>query len=275
MRSKPGFLPSLVVTTTCTLASSAGLANPTDVLRAQAQTASLRQSALRFPVPRDLAAGNETSFACFEDALTTVINAGCFVLPGVPGSGNCTSRASHYFVQYIFPGVTSCNEIVGFGFISNDGQTVFPSAGVVVMPDQQPGLRFPTPTELTNLQVVNIPTPGDTSIVFVDLVSRALTFGPGQAVVLCLRFPEGGTLMGPALGVGPGIAANDSIPDQDCDYFTVNGGGNWFIPDPNDPDPLDWGFELVYRPCTAIEPSSWSEFKGLFSPIAKSIHHEP
>lgn len=265
-------LLSFAVPTTGMLASRAAFAERTDVLRAQAQIAPRPHSTPRFAVPRDLAGGGETSLTCFEDALTTVINPGCFT---VPGAGNCQSRASHFFVQYIFPGVTTCNEIVGFGFISNDGQTTFPAAGVVVMPDQSPGLRFPTAGELTNLQVTNIPTPGDTSVVFVNLENQHLTFGSGQAVVLCLRFPEGGTLVGPALGVGPGIAANDSIPDQDCDYFTVNTGTNWYIPDPTDPDPLDWGFELVYRECTAIEATSWSGLKQLFAPISKTLFHDP
>jgi len=145
---------------------------------------------------------------------------------------------------------------------------------VLILPDQPPGLRFPTATELQNLQARNVPTPGDTSIVYVDLASRRITFGAGQAVVLCLQFPQGGRLT--ALGVGPGIACDDSLPDQDCDYFTTNGGapGGWFIPDPNDPQPLDWGFEMIAEDLTAVESETWSSIKALFRPeLAKPYTH--
>jgi len=266
----------LIFSGTCVLTAGPTMADRTDVLRAQAQIARRPIGAsLRLASPRQILGSGELNVTCFEDALTTVINPGCFM---VPGGGNCISRATHYFVQYIFPGVTSTHRVNGFGFISNDGQTVFPSAGIITMPDQSPGLRFPTAAELANLQIRNIATPGDTSIVFVDLSNAGVSFGAGQALVICLQFPEGGQLMGPALGVGPGIAANDSIPDQDCDYFTVDGGQNpatsWFIPDPNDPEPLDWGFELLYEPL-AIEQRTWTGVKSLFVPIPNPIFREP
>jgi hypothetical protein len=272
MRSSILHSTLVVFSGTCALLAGSAWADRTEVLRSQAQIARRPEGALRFDGPRRLAGGGEQSLTCFEDALTTVINPGCFM---VTGGGNCTSRASHYFVQYIFPSVTTTHRVIGFGFISNDGQTVFPGAGVLTMPDQPPGLRFPTSTELQNLQATNVPTPGDTSVVFVDLEGSNIQFGPNQALVICLRFPEGGTLMGPGLGVGPGIAANDSIPDQDCDYFTLNSGANWYIPDPQDPEPLDWGFEVVYEETSPVEGQTWTGVKSLFVPIAKPVYREP
>ena len=272
MRSSKLLFNCLLFTGTCVLKAATTMSGRTDVLRAQAQIARRPEgSNLHLASPRRILGSGEQSVTCFEDLLTTVINPGCFT---VPGAGNCISQATQYFVQYIFPSLTEPYRINGFGFISNDGQTVFPSGGILILPDQPPGLRFPTNAELTNLQVRDIPSPGDTSVVFVDLRSAGIHVGPGQAIVICLQFPAGGQLVGPNLGVGPGIAANDSIPDQDCDYFTVNTGTNWYQPDPNDPEPLDWGFEVVYEPL-GVESRTWAGVKGLFLPISKPIYREP
>jgi hypothetical protein len=54
----------------------------------------------------------------------------------------------------------------------------------------------------------------------------------------------------------------------------VNGGSSWFQPDPNDPEPLDWGFELVYEPL-GVEARSWTGVKSYFLPISKPIYREP
>lgn len=229
-----------------------------DHLRAQAGIAR-RTGGIALGGPRRLA-GNEFSTTCFEGPLRALINPGCFQVPS--GGGDCVSHAPHYFVQYFFPDVVSLHRVRGFGFISNDGATVFPSAGVVVVPANPPGLRFPTGTELQNLQARNIPTPHDTAVVYVDLTAANLQFGAGSALAVCLQFPEGGRLT--STGTGPGIAADDTIPNQGCDYFTPNTGQNWYIPDPADPEPLDWGFELVLEPILAVESRTWSAVKAIY-----------
>lgn len=229
-----------------------------DVLRVQAGVAR-RVDSVTWDGPRRLT-GLDFSTTCFEGPLRVVINPGCFQVPS--GGGDCVSHAPQYFVQYFFPDVPRQHRVRGFGFISNDGATVFPKAGVVIVPADPPGLRFPTMSELANLQTQNIPTPHDTAVVFVDLTASNILFGSGSAVAVCLQFPEGGRLT--STGTGPGIAADDSIPNQDCDYFTVNGGQNWFVPDPDDPEPLDWGFELVLEPVVAVESQTWAGVKAIY-----------
>ncbi|MFQ5599600.1 MAG: hypothetical protein ACE5G2_03495 [Candidatus Krumholzibacteriia bacterium] len=181
------------------------------------------------------------------------------------------SSSSHFFVQYLFPDFAVPQRVVGFAFLSNDGATVFPSAGVLLLPIDGMGfVDVPTAEQLANLQVTNIDTPGDTSVVFVDLQAEniILDAGSDMSLVVALQFPQGGQLV--AEGVGPGIAADADEPDQLCDIFTIDGGvsGIWFEPffDPQDPQsvPLDWGFEVILEPVVSVEDLTWAQLKTLY-----------
>jgi hypothetical protein len=214
-------------------------------------------------------AGNDTALTCFDGSLSLILNPGCFMVG--PIGGDCVSHAGHYFIQYLMPSFTTPHRIAGFGFISNDQSTVFPHAGIVLIPSVQN--RFPTPAELAALQVPNVATPHDTAVVIVDLRQAAppLVVTSGTDVVVCLQFPEGGTLTGPNPGVGPGIAVDEDAPDQDCDFLTLDGGVSYSRNDFG-VDPLDWGFEVVFEPALAVETRSWSDLKRLYGgapPLAR------
>ncbi|UCE01872.1 MAG: hypothetical protein JSW67_11460 [Candidatus Latescibacterota bacterium] len=237
--------------------------------RTRQATPALLESSVGLSNSRYELIAQEDTLFCFEGQLSVLINPGCFVTQNPPQPGDCTSTSGHFFVQYFFPDVAVPQVLEGFGFLSNDGDTVFPSAGVLQLDvDNQGFVRFPTATELANLPITNIDTPGDTSVVFVDLRPEDIVIQPGdnKALVICLQFPEGGQLT--AETVGPAIAAEADPPDQDCDFFTVDGGasGTWFAPfyDPGDPqsDPLEWGF--VVQTTVAAEKISWTQVKKLY-----------
>jgi len=210
-------------------------------------------------------AQQDTFLICFQDSLSQIANPGCFITDNPPQNGDCTSRSQHYFVQYYFPNFPVKTRVMGLSFISNDDLTVFPSAGVLVLPIQQGGIvNFPRAGQLDSLQVHNIDTPADLSLVTVDLQAANIEIPAGNnfAVVAALQFPQGGVLTGPNPGVGPGIAIDSDPPDQDCDYFTIDGGqsGIWFFPS----GPLDWGFAVFVQPVDAISSMSWSTLKALY-----------
>lgn len=211
------------------------------------------------------------SETCFDSTLTLALNPACFRLLAPPSGGDCVSHSGHYFIQYFAPAFATPQRIAGFGFISNDGATVFPAAGVVLIPSVMN--RFPTPAELANLQVHNVQASHDTATVVVDLRPFNLTVTSNTDVVVCLQFPEGGQLS--VVGQGPGIVVDETNPDQACDFFTHNGGAA-YATNAMGTDPLDWGFELIYEPVSAITPLSWSEMKRLYggTPSAK-LYHEP
>ena len=213
-----------------------------------------RSGGVRLGSPRTLAVA-DTSLTCFEGPLSFILNPGCFT---PPGAGDCVAHSSQYFIQYITPSFTALHRIQGFGFISNDGATVFPAAGIVLIPSAEN--RFPRRGELDSLQVHNVVTPHDTAVVVVDLRPYNLTVGAGTDVVVCLRFPEGGRLE--SVGTGPGILVDEVAPDPRCDFFTVDGGANYFANAVD--DPLDWGFEVIFQPVTAVEGTSWSALKSLY-----------
>lgn len=227
------------------------------------------QSHLVLPSPYRILQQDST-FACFEGLLSVLLNPGCFVTPTPPRPGDCVSAATDFMVQYIFPDVPTDHRVIGFGFLSNDDDTVFPSAGVFQFPiDQQGFVRFPTSTELANLPVTQIETFGDTSVVFVDVESENIIVEPGAttALVVALQFPQGGEQTG--VGLGPGIGADADHPDQACDVFTVDGGVTWYEPapcSPSDPtcEPLDWGFVVLMRPVDPVESITWSNVKSFF-----------
>ena len=204
----------------------------------------------------------DTAVRCFEGALTLALNPGCFLTPSA--GGDCISHQQHLFIQNFVPTFATPHRIKAFRFISNDGSTVFPAAGVVVTPYAD--VRFPTPAELNALQVQNVPTAHDTAIVTVTLPIDApsLVVTSGVDVWICLRFPEGGHVT--AIGVGPAIIVDEVAPDPDCDFFTQDGGQSYFTNNRTTVplDPLDWGFELIYEPVTAVTPLSWSEIKRLY-----------
>ena len=215
--------------------------------------------------PRSIARA-DTSLTCFTGPLSLLLNPGCF---SPPGSGDCVAHASQYFVQYITPSFTTPHRIKGFGFISNDGATVFPAAGVLLIPHADN--RFPRPGELDSLPVRNVVTPHDTAIVVVDLRAYDLRVGSSTDVVVCLRFPEGGQLV--AVGTGPGILVDEVTPDPSCDYFTVDGGARYSSNAVN--DPLDWGFELIFEPVTPVESTSWSDLKRLYGTERRLLYQSP
>ncbi len=198
----------------------------------------------------------DTGMTCFEGPLELLLNPGCF---SPPAAGDCVAHSSQYFVQYITPNFSTPHRISQFSFISNDDATVFPAAGIVLIPRSQN--RFPTQAELAALQVHNVVTPHDTATVVVDMRPYNLTVGALTDVVICLRFPESGRLQ--AVGVGAGILVDDSFPDQPCDFFTVDGGVSWWRNAYD--DPLDWGFRVVFEPeAIAVTGSSWSDLKALY-----------
>jgi hypothetical protein len=213
----------------------------------------------------------DSSLRCFSGADFALVNPGCFVTGDPTQPGDCASTSSHFFVQYLFPDFAIAQRLRGFGFLNNDGDTVFPSAGALVLPLNNGSTRFPTAQELASLPARNVQASGDTSQVFVDLSGSSLVIEPGSAValVLVLQFPDGGQLQAPTQG--PGIAADRSLPDESCDYFTVDAGqsGVWFEPryDPADPQslPLDWGFVTIFDPVgVGVEDLTWSHVKQMY-----------
>lgn len=233
------------------------------------------QSNLHLSTPvRDLVLQDST-LACFEGFLSSVVSPGCFFIDeSHPGDPCETQSDQEFFIQYMYPTYTEPHLITGFGFLSNDGDTVFPSAGILVLPiefDPVEGetVRWPTAEELANLQVTDIPTPDDTSVVFVDVRNANLVVGPGDNVAICaaLQFPQG---VLEDVTIGPGIVADSDEPDQDCDFFTIDGGTTdfWLSPyhDPNDPNsiPLDWGFVVTVEPYVAVQERDWTHVKQLY-----------
>jgi len=230
--------------------------------------AQLRNSArLTLPQPKPLQI--DSTLACFEGQLSVLLNPGCFQTEAPPQPGDCTSRAQHFMVQYLFPDLAVPHQVLGFGFLNNDGETVFPSGGVIPIPIVQGIPDFPTTEQLANLQVRNISFPGDTTVVFVDLEASGIILPAGAdvALVVALQFPEGGELVD--VGIGPGIATDADPPDQLCDLFTIDGGETWFEPapcDPGDPlcEPLDWGFVVLLDPILSLEAVTWTTVKSLY-----------
>jgi hypothetical protein len=203
---------------------------------------------------------NSEVLYCFEGALTALVNPGCF---DVGQGGDCASSDTHFMVQYFdpveylgdFPGIWRVCEVA---WITNDGDTVWPSAGVVRTPWDP--ARFPTTMELESLQVQNIASPGDTAEVVVNLQDANIEFTRDHVLYVALQFPEGGVLTAPLQG--PGILADEVEPNPNCDFFTVDTGATWYAP--AETDPLDWGFALVIEPVVAVEEANWSLIKRLY-----------
>ena len=222
-------------------------------------------SSLSLSPARPMPALQDTFLICFQDSLSAIINPGCFetIEPGLMQPGDCRTRSQHYFIQYYRPNFPFKTRVTGLSFLSNDDLTVFPSAGVMVLPVQQGDVvDWPRPGQLDSLQAQNIDTPGDLSLVTVDLHAANIEIPAGNnfAVVAALQFPQGGELT--AIGVGPGIAIDQDPPDQDCDFFTIDGGesGVWFFPT----GPIDWGFAVFAEPVDAISAVSWTKLKTLY-----------
>ena len=210
-----------------------------------------------------------TAVSCFEGYIQETTNPGCFTLPNPPGGGgDCVSHSSQFMVQYTFPQFVGLYRVRSLAFLSNDGATVFPSAGVILMSYRKgASWGLPTQQQLSSLQAHNVPTPHDTATVVVDLFPYNLTFGDSTAIIVAVQFPEGGQLVGPGVGNGPGIAAEDQPPDQNCDYFTIDAGrtgDGWFQPTAHPTKPLDWGFQVIVEPVIPVLPTSWSMIKTLY-----------
>lgn len=244
-------------------------------LAAPAHASTPRRAALGTRLPLGAAAAPVTAladsnFACFEAAaLLPAINPGCFVTFDPRQEGDCSAHASHYLLQALLPALEVPRRVHGFSFRSNDGDTVFPAAGILLVPiDATGAIALPGPRELATLQVGQVPSVADTSWVYVDLRGSDLVVPAGAktAVLVVLRFPEGGRLV--AVGDGPGIEVDAVLPDQDCDFFSIDTGATWYAPayDPADPlaAPLDWGFVLHWGPPTALSSMPWSALKSLY-----------
>jgi hypothetical protein len=256
-----GLVTSWLATEVAT--STALAAGREDALRAQ------RQAGVPF-AGASRTAGTDTILTCFEGPLSEILNPGCFFLPNPPTGGDCVSKDEQYFIQYLTPSFGSPQRITGFGFISNDGATVFPRAGVVLIPTAEN--RFPTPAELAALQVQNVPTPHDTAVVVVDLrhIDPPLVVTSGMDIVICLQFPES-TTPTDAIGEGAGIAVDATAPDQNCDFFTLDGGATYARNDFGN-DPLDWGFELGLEPSSPVQATSWTDVKRLYGGERARLH---
>ena len=251
----PSFLPRLLVPSLCWALVTAPTAEPR-----------------RFPLASPLLGTpvevpHDTTFACFEaPRLAPAINPGCFVTFDPPQPGDCTSHASHYLLQAIRPNLTLPHRLLGFGFRSNDGATIFPAAGALLVTGST--IPLPGPAELAALQAGPVQSGSDTSWVFVDLSAANVVLPAGgvAALLVVLRFPEGGQLLG--VGNGPGIDVDTEAPDQDCDFFSIDGGETWMAPayDPGDPlsPPLDWGFVLHLEPVLAVTALPWGQIKSLY-----------
>ena len=228
------------------------------------------QSSTRLPAPRSIAQ-DDLTLSCFEGFLSILLNVGCFTTVNPSQPGDCRSTAGDFMVQYVFPDVAIPHRVVGFGFLSNDGSTIFPSAGVIQIPIVQGFARYPTPAELANLSAQMISSVIDTTVAFVDVQSEEIRVEPGAntALILALQFPTSGLLEN-TIGVGPGIAADGDYPDQTCDRFTIDGGATWFEPFPcteGDPlcDPVDWGFVVLLEPIVgSVSQANWTQVKVLF-----------
>jgi hypothetical protein len=206
---------------------------------------------------------DSVAMLCFDDVLDQLINPGCFSNPS-GGGGDCTSSNTHFMAQYFDP-FDYLGEFAGtwrvksLHFISNDGDTVWPSVGIVLQPFDN--VQFPTPAELQSLQVTNVASPGDTSEVVVDLRSANVEFTVNEVMFMVLQFPQGGTLTGPLQG--PGVLADAQGVDSECDFLTLDTGTTWLAPDPVN-DPLDWGFAVLIEPVVAVEKRSWGMIKQLY-----------
>ena len=204
----------------------------------------------------------EIPLLCFDSLLTMVINPACFQTDTTPG--DCASHSQHFFVQlfdpidYFGPTFPGTYRVTRMLFITNDGATRFPSAGVVVKPYNEQNF-FPTPQELASLQITNVQSPHDTAIVSLDLQPADLTFTRDDVLFVCLRFPEGGVLSD--VGVGPGIAVDPHGLNPRCDFLTVTAGTAWY--EPASAANLDWGFELDVTPLdsVAVEAIPWTRVK--------------
>lgn len=224
---------------------------------------------LRSPVPRPVQ--QDSFLTCFGDSLLWLANPGCFETVNPSQPGDCRCHTSHFFVQYMFPDLAVRHQVRGLSFFSNEDTTVFPSAGVLLLPiDSQGFVPFPTAQQLASLQARNVDTPGDRSVVFVDLDGANLVVPEGNnfAVVVALQFPNG--QLTPE-AVGDAIAIElEKLPDPDCDFFTIDGGqsGVWFGPiiDPAHPDyvPTDWGFVVQLDPIVSIQDLTWTNLKRLY-----------
>ena len=214
----------------------------------------------------------EETLFCFDSLLTAVINPGCFNLPGT--GGDCSSSATHFLVQLLDPFETLGDfeghwRVKEVAFISNDGDTVWPSVGIVRVPFDP--IRFPTTEELQNLQVTNVASPGDTSEVVVDLRDANCDFTVDDVLFMVVQFPEGGVLTAPLQG--PGVLADEKGANPECNFLTQDTGTTWASPSML--DPLGWGFAVVVEQVVAVEERSWGDVKLLYQLPSAATKRRP
>jgi hypothetical protein len=199
---------------------------------------------------------------CFDETLEEIINPGCFNNPG-GGGGDCVSTAQHFLAQFFDPfdylgDFTGTWRVREVAFISNDGDTTWPSVGIVLR--HFTNAAFPSPADLQALQITNVPSAGDAGEVVVDLTGANIEFTVDNVFYMVIQFPAG-TLSAPLQG--PGIIADDLGTDYNCDFLTLDMGTTWLSPDPIN-DPLDWGFAVVIEPATAVDAQTWSAVKLIY-----------
>jgi len=163
---------------------------------------------------------------CFDSTLTELINPGCFAMEG-GGGGDCNSTEEHFLAQFFDPfdylgDFTGTWRIREIAFISNDGDTVWPSIGIILRPFTDVG--FPSPQELQTLQAKDIASAGDLGEVIVDMRPYDLEFTVDNIFYLALQFPAGSLA---AATQGPGILADDQGEDFNCDFLTQDAGATW------------------------------------------------
>ena len=190
---------------------------------------------LEFVTALSLTWGTSDTLQCYSPPVPWIVN---------PGQG--------YAVQYIFPdGQQSDRTVEGFGFLNNDGDTVWPSAGVIVIePDSMSTYRFPTPLELQSLQAGVVPGTADTTVTVIRWPSERVVFpGGAPAAVVCVLEIPADTLV--AVGEGPGFAAANKDVTA-CSFFTLDGGVTWL-----EPDDYNWAWAVELA---EVVPTSVPEF---------------
>lgn len=192
-----------------------------------------------------LAFASADTIQCYEDPVPYIVN---------PGQG--------YAVQYYWPFQSQLPAYVrAFGIFNNDANTVWPSAGIIIIqPDSIGEYRFPLPTELQTLQRETIPAVADTAILRFDMWTDRVEPQVNDAVVAVLEVPPGALM---AVGDGPGFAAGDKQPWHGCSFFTLDGGQTWL--EPND---YTWAWAIELQSADPVdvpfEPSTWSRVKRLY-----------
>ncbi len=204
--------------------------------------------------------------ACHDGLGTAALNPGSFF------DRTAGSDVSHYFMKLYINDTGGPVTIEGMGFESTSSDPRFnrfqAAGGIYAGPDA----LFPNPEALLALPVVEITGASAGNATCVEFpnaidtrgntIGTDLTLEPGDAAWLVLRF-----IATPA-GVFVGIVVDDDSNDQPCDYMTIDGGDNWFRPDPLHGPAFDWGitaFVATGARTPDPAPPTWSTVKKLYA----------